>query len=71
VHLPYGFSSIKLKAVTAAGAEFGPPGIELPLLYIAALVALVLAGPTPGSIDRWRAARVRPGCDGDIRRRRC
>ncbi len=24
VHLPYGFSSIKLNAVTAAGAQFGP-----------------------------------------------
>ena len=28
VHLPYGFSSIKLLAVTAAGAQFGPPGFE-------------------------------------------
>src|SRR6516162_8980492 len=28
VHLPYGFSSIKLVAVTAAGAQFGPPGFE-------------------------------------------
>jgi hypothetical protein len=26
VHLPYGFSSIKLMAVTSAGAQFGPPG---------------------------------------------
>src|ERR1700730_3663736 len=28
VHLRYGFSSIKLMAVTAAGAQFGPPGYE-------------------------------------------
>jgi hypothetical protein len=28
VHLPYGFSSIKLLAVTAAGTRFGPPGFE-------------------------------------------
>ena len=28
VHLPYGFSSIKLRAVTAAGPQFGPPGYE-------------------------------------------
>jgi putative oxidoreductase len=28
VHLRYGFSSIKLVAVTAAGAQFGPPGYE-------------------------------------------
>jgi putative oxidoreductase len=27
VHLPYGFSSIKLQTVTAAGAQFGPPGL--------------------------------------------
>src|SRR5690348_9723020 len=29
VHLPYGFSSIKLIAVTPAGAQFGPPGYEV------------------------------------------
>src|SRR5258705_4627726 len=28
VHLPYGFSSIKLQAVTAAGAQFGQPGYQ-------------------------------------------
>jgi len=27
VHLPNGFSSIKLQAVTAAGAQFGQPGL--------------------------------------------
>jgi len=27
VHLPYGFSSIKLQAVTAAGAQFGSAGV--------------------------------------------
>src|SRR6267154_6540115 len=44
VHLPYGFSSIKLQAVTAAGAQFGPPGFETDLLYLACLAALVLGG---------------------------
>src|SRR6516165_12487893 len=34
VHLPYGVSSIKLLAVTAAGAQFGPPGFETDLLYL-------------------------------------
>src|SRR5215813_3171429 len=29
VHLPYGFSSIKLLAVTTAGAKFGPVGYEV------------------------------------------
>lgn len=51
VHLPYGFSSIKLIAVTPAGAQFGPPGYECNLLYIAGLVALVLGGPGPLAID--------------------
>src|SRR5262245_35314946 len=37
VHLPYGFSSIKLQAVTAAGPQFGPPGYETALLYLAGL----------------------------------
>ena len=52
VHLQYGFSSIKILAVTAAGAQFGPPGYETNLLYIACLVALVIAGPGPLSVDR-------------------
>ena len=34
VHLPYGFGSIKLQAVTAAGAQFGPVGYECNLIYI-------------------------------------
>jgi putative oxidoreductase len=51
VHLPYGFSSIKLVAVTAAGAKFGPVGYEVNLLYIACLVALVLGGSGPLAID--------------------
>jgi hypothetical protein len=34
VHLPYGFSSIKLNAVTAAGPQLGPPGYEVNLLYL-------------------------------------
>ena len=51
VHLPYGFSSIKLMAVTPAGAQFGPPGYEVDLLYLACLAALVLSGPGPFAID--------------------
>jgi hypothetical protein len=51
VYLPYGFSSIKIKAVTAAGAQFGPPGYEVDLLYLACLAALVLSGPGPFTIS--------------------
>src|SRR5258705_9846574 len=53
VHLPYGFSSIKLLSVTAGRAQFGPPGYELDLLYLACLAALVLGGPGPLAIDRY------------------
>jgi putative oxidoreductase len=58
VHLPYGFSSIKLQAITAAGAQFGPPGYETDLLYLACLAALVLGGSGPLSIDRLLADRT-------------
>lgn len=47
VQLPYGFSSIKLIGVTAAGAQFGPPGYETNLLHLACLIALVLSGSGP------------------------
>jgi putative oxidoreductase len=51
VHLPYGFSSIRLLAVTPADAKFGPVGYEVVLLYITCLAALVLSGPGPVAID--------------------
>src|SRR5258708_491790 len=54
VHLPYGFSSIKLQSVTAAGAHFGQPGYETDLLYLAGLAALVLGGSGPFALDRLR-----------------
>src|SRR5258708_2967094 len=37
VHLPNGFSSIKLQFVNATGAHFGQPGYETDLLYLAGL----------------------------------
>jgi putative oxidoreductase len=55
VHLRYGFSSIKLVAVTSAGPQFGPPGYEVTLLYLACLAALVLGGSGPFSIDGYRS----------------
>jgi putative oxidoreductase len=51
VHLPYGFSSIKLQAITATGAKFGSPGYELDLVYLACLATLVLGGSGPFSVD--------------------
>jgi putative oxidoreductase len=59
VHLPNGFSSIKLQSVTAAGAHFGQPGYETDLLYLAGLAALVLGGSGPLAIDRFLISRSR------------
>ncbi len=51
VHLPYGFSSIKLMSVVSGRAQFGPPGYECNLLYLACLAALVLGGSGPMAVD--------------------
>ena len=50
VHLPYGFSSIKLMSVTAGRAQLGPPGYECDLLYLACLAALIFGGSGPLAI---------------------
>jgi putative oxidoreductase len=57
VHLRYGFSSIKLIKIVDGRAQFGPPGYECDLLYIACIVTLVMFGPGPWSIDAWRRRR--------------
>lgn len=62
VHLPFGFSSIKFLAVTAQGPQFGKPGIECDLLYLACIATLLAAGPGPFAIDAWRRLR-RPVTD--------
>lgn len=62
VHLPNGFSSIKLLSVTSAGAHFGQPGYETDLLYLAGLGALVLGGSGPLALDQALVRRrVRSG----------
>jgi putative oxidoreductase len=43
----HGVAKIKLRAVTSAGARFGPPGCETDVLYLAALAARVLGGSGP------------------------
>ena len=54
VHLPFGFSSIKFLAVTADGPQFGKPGIECDLLYLACLATLICGGSGPFSLDGYR-----------------
>jgi putative oxidoreductase len=58
VHLPNGFSSIKLVAYDSAGAHFGQPGYETDLLYLAGLIALCIGGAGPLSTD-GKLARLR------------
>jgi putative oxidoreductase len=57
VHLPNGFSSIKLITVTAGRAQFGPPGYEVSLLYLAGLATLVLGGSGPLALDGYFRAK--------------
>ncbi|TCK32892.1 putative oxidoreductase [Paraburkholderia sp. BL8N3] len=60
VHAQFGFTSIKLMAVTAAGPQFGPPGYETDLLYIAGLAALVFGGSGPLAVGSLFGRRDRP-----------
>lgn len=60
VHLPNGFSSIKLMSYDAMGAHFGQPGYETDLLYIAGLLALCIGGAGPLSLDGYVSGRAVP-----------
>jgi putative oxidoreductase len=65
VHLRYGFSAVNTIGLTADGPQFGPPGIEVNLLYIAGLLALSLGGAGRFSIDKllarsWREPAASP-----------
>jgi putative oxidoreductase len=57
VQLRFGFSSVNTIGLTPSGPVFGPPGYEINLLYIGALVALALAGPSAWSVDEWLGRR--------------
>jgi putative oxidoreductase len=57
VSIKYGFSAVKTIGLTPEGPQFGPPGYEINLLYIAGLIALILGGAGPLSIDALRSRR--------------
>jgi putative oxidoreductase len=57
VNIKYGFSAVNTLGITPEGPQFGPPGYEINLLYIAGLVALILGGAGPLSIDALRNRR--------------
>lgn len=61
VQLRFGFSAVNTIGLTSAGPVFGPPGYEINLLYIAALLALALSRPSVWSVDRWLLDRRRGG----------
>jgi len=62
VHLPNGFSSIKLVSYDALGAHFGQPGYETDLLYVAGLLALCFGGAGPLSVDAYLKEKHTPRC---------
>ena len=55
VNIKYGFSAVNTIGITPKGPQLGPPGYEVNLLYIAGLVALILGGAGPLSIDALRS----------------
>ena len=63
VHLPNGFSSIKLQSVDAMGAHFGQPGYETDLLYIVCILALMVWGAGPWSVDGWIVRQLKRSSD--------
>jgi putative oxidoreductase len=57
VHWPSGFNFINITGMTPEGApQFGLPGYEVNLLYIAGLATLALAGP--GTLALWDLSRT-------------
>ncbi len=61
VHLPHGFSFMNITGQTEQGPEFGMPGYEVNLLYIAGFLALYFWGAGPLSVDQWLAGRSKKG----------
>jgi putative oxidoreductase len=70
VHLPNGFSSIKLLSYDAAGAHFGQPGYETDLLYVAGLIGLFVGGAGPLSVDAYLKGRGMPHAGSSHSKRR-
>ncbi len=65
VHLPYGFSSVKLVGISASGARFGPVGYEIDLLYLAALLMLAVQGPGPFALENVLQGRRIPSASSE------
>ncbi len=59
IHVHYGFSAVNTIGLTATGPVLGPPGYEINLLYVGALLALALSGPGALSVDGWLRSKRR------------
>ena len=59
VHLANGFNFINIVGMSDGGPQFGMPGFEVPLLYIAGLAALAVKGPSFLSVDQLVAERAK------------
>jgi putative oxidoreductase len=57
VHLPQGFNFINITGMTDAGPQFGMPGYEVNLLYIAGLLNLMLGGAGALSVEERMRSR--------------
>lgn len=64
VHWSAGFNFINITGMTEQGPQFGLPGYEVNLLYIAGLAALMLLGATHLSVDQKLAERQGGGILG-------
>jgi putative oxidoreductase len=60
VHARHGFNFINITGVANGAPVFGMPGAEVNLLYIAGLLALVIAGTGVWSVDTLLQDRKRP-----------
>jgi len=60
VHAPHGFNFINITGMGKQGPVFGMPGAEVNLLYIAGLLALVIAGTGAWSVDTLLQDRKGP-----------
>lgn len=58
VHLPQGFNFMNITGMGEAGPQFGMPGYEVNLLYLAGLVSLMLGGA--GALSLEERMRARP-----------
>ena len=65
IHFQYGYFSVKLAEVTAAGTKFGTVGYEIITIYLAGLIALALGGPGRLSLQPVVDRLVGPASRGE------